>query len=124
MGSIRGIKTKARAEERAAEARKRENQDRHWEEDYQTWQQDADPHYSEYFSDKRLCFRSGYPVLGNPLPQCSTCNVQDSCIAEFIDWINYWHFDPGNYERELEELEALQWEQDYNDWIEEQSQDE
>lgn len=121
MGSIRGIKSKAREEERATEARKRENQDRQGEEDFQTWQENPDPHYSEHCSDKPPCFGSEAPAMGDPFPQCHDCNIQGLCVKDFEDWSNHHVPDDANYE---EELKDELWEQDYKDWIEEQSQKE
>ena len=112
MGSIRGIKSKAREEERATEARKRENQDRQWEQDYEAWQENPDPHYSEHCPDKPPCFGSENPAMGDPFPQCHDCYLQGPCVEDFDNWFNQ------------EKLKDEQWEQDYKDWIEEQSQKE
>jgi len=125
MGSIRGIKTKAKVEEKAAEALKREIQDRQWAEDYESWQHSHDPNNSEHNGEDRHCF--GWPdSVQEPLsPQCRSCNAVDTCASAWFYW-KRCHVDPVNYDFESDydyEQDRL-WGEEYKDWIEEQSREE
>lgn len=127
MGSIRGIKTKVRFEERAAEGRKCEIQDRQWEESYDSWQLSHDPNYSEHNGENRPCFGSHYSAQESLSPQCKICNVRQTCESAWIDFLVYCssvHFDPGPHYGHLDydcEQDRL-WEEEREEWIEEQSE--
>ena len=130
MGSLRSIKTEVRDEERAAEGLKRENQDRQWEEEYESWQQSHDANYSEHNGEKRPCFGSHYCIQEPISPQCRHCNAQDSCYREHFDYLVYCSsisFVPitvDDLEEEYDYEQDLLWEQDYDFWIKEQSREE
>ncbi len=126
MGSIRDIKTQARVEELAAETRRREDQDRQWVDDYNSWLQEPDPNYSQFHMGRPPCFGSQYPAMGCPLPECAWCRVQGACVDDFADWYRHQSFDLSGSLDELENCERMQdelWAEEYDDWIQRQSQE-
>ncbi len=104
MGSIRGIKTAKRAEERAAE----DTRNKQWEQEYQDWLKDPDRLYRDY---GRPCFGSCDPFLC-PYPHyCQyECGFMDACQIEYLG------YDPT--------FEDMLWDEEYKEWIEQQSREE
>ncbi|MBI4962455.1 MAG: hypothetical protein HY913_04200 [Desulfomonile tiedjei] len=98
MGSLRGIKTEVRADEKAQEARKREAQDKQFEQDYLDWLSDPERHYKQYF--RPSCLGCIDDWIG-PSP-CEWCLWQDNCIDIF------WEEEGDPRVEELEQQEWLE----------------
>ncbi len=124
MGYLRGLKTKIRAEERAKEA----IWDRLHEEDREAWQLSHDPNYSEHNGEHRGCF-GNYLLMESLSPQCRSCNARDACESFSFDILHYWrrcHADPRFDDSESDDdyRKEMLCEEDYKDWIREQSAEE
>lgn len=74
MGSLRGIRTTVRAEEKAVD----ECKDRQWEQDYQEWTNDPERFYQEQYYP--ACFGSCDPYdLPYPYYCQYECGRMDAC---------------------------------------------
>jgi hypothetical protein len=112
MGSIRSIKTKAKAEERAAE----DNKGKQWEQEYEEWLNDPDRFHRDHYARRPGCFGSCDPYLC-PYPHyCQyECGFMDACQIEYLGYDPRFENDPR--------IEEMLWEEEYDHWIEEQSQE-
>lgn len=83
MGSLRGIKSKLKEEERAEVARK----DRQYEQDCLEWKDDPERYYSDHYATCPSCFGSFDPYdCPHPYWCYFECRFMDECLHAYLGY--------------------------------------